>query len=118
MLKEKKLRRGGERKARRHLTGFSSVHCQLPDDDFPDVRELERKKREGMWRKSQTEFLFFNSVFISFPPSFQGWSVAAHTAIRLLSALIASISLTALAETKDLGRKNCQALWLAINSLN
>lgn len=46
-----------------------------------------------------------NGIFLSFPLSFQGWSVAAHIAIRLLSALIASISLTALTETKDLEKK-------------
>lgn len=38
---------GGEggKKVRQHLTGFSCFHCELPDDDFPDVRGRGRKGR-------------------------------------------------------------------------
>ncbi len=46
MLKEKRLRRrGGERKVRHYLTGFDCFHCELPDEDFPDVRGRGRKGR-------------------------------------------------------------------------
>lgn len=70
MLKEKKPRRGGERKVRQYLTGFSCFHCVLPDEDFPDVRGRGRIGRgcEG-GKNSNLDFLIFY-LFIFFSVHF------------------------------------------------
>lgn len=62
---------------------------------------LEEEKGGGTEKESQTKYLFLKILSICPPLR------AAHTATRWrpLGALIASISLTALAETKDVKKK-------------
>lgn len=73
MPKEERLRR--ERKESQTVSKVC-FHRALPDEDFPDVREVgEEKGRGPEWgrdKKKKRRKIFFSSLYLSFC-EFPGW---------------------------------------------